>query len=436
MFDENHLLLKAAYIVTMDAQRSVFSPGYVEIKDDRIVSVGAEKLPDVACSIDYGNAAIIPGLLNSHNHLAMSLMRGVADDLLLEDWLKNHIWPLEAKFVSPEYVFDGALLSAAEILKTGTTFVSDMYFFEDKVAEACTLAGLRLLIGEGIIAFPTPSVNDPDSIFAIVRDMVARYENNPLVDVQLAPHSTYATSKEQLIKCAKLSAELNLPVQIHCAESQNEAMQALESLGKSQIAYLDDIGLLSQKLSLVHMVWPQKGDMELLKRKNISIVSCPQSNLKLGSGFPPIAQYLDEGVRLCLGTDGAASNNNLDIWEELRLAVFIAKGSRLDPRTLSAKKAFGMVTIDAARACGMQDKIGSLEPTKQADIAVVALDEPNTTPCYDIYSTLVYAAAASNIRDVFVAGKKVLDNGRLTAINEADVLAKARSWAKKMEKKN
>jgi len=431
----NRLLLTARYVVCMDTDGTVFSPGYVKIEDKQIRSAGPiEDIPE-GDRIDYGNAAIIPGLLNSHNHVAMSLMRGVADDLPLDDWLQNHIWPLEGKFVSPEYIHDGTLLSAIEMLKSGTTFTTDMYFFEDDAARACSQAGIRCMIGEGALAFPTASIKDPATVFDVIREQAERYRSDELISVHVAAHSTYATTEDQLVKCAELAKELNLPIQIHCAESKKEVRESLSKHGKSQVAYINDLGLLDARIGLVHMVWPQTGDWELLKRENVSVISCLQSNLKLASGVPPISRYSDEGIRVCLGTDGAASNNNLDIWEELRLAAFIAKGQSLEPTKVPAKQALRMVTIDAARAWGLDSYLGSIEEGKAADIVVLDFDRPNTTPCYDIYSTLVYSAGASNVRDVYVAGKRVVKDGTVTTIDEKEVLDKARWWARKISER-
>lgn len=434
---QDAFVLTARYVVSMDDAATVYSPGYVEIKQGMIASVGnLEDAPQSPERIDYGNAAIIPGLINSHTHAAMSLFRGVADDLPLDDWLANHIWPLEAKFLSPEFIRTGTKLAAVEMLKGGTTMFADMYFFEDEVAAAAKDAGIRVLIGEGLLAFPTASAREPNQTFDHILEQAKKYRDDELVGVLVAAHSTYSTSEAQLRRCAELASDLNLPIQIHCAESKKEVEECLQKHGKSQVAYLADLALLDTRINLVHMVWPQEGDWEFLKRDNVSVISCPQSNLKLGSGIPPLARYVDEDIRVVLGTDGAASNNNLDMWEELRLAAFLAKGSTLDPTRLPAQHAFRMVTIDAARAWNMGDQLGSLEPGKKADLAVVDLNHPNTTPCYDIYSTLVYAAGSSNVKDVFVGGKRVVKNGNLSGgggLNEADVLAEAGEWAERIK---
>ena len=438
-------VLTARYIVTMDDAGTVHSPGYIELKDARITSVGSlEDAPQSSERIDYGNAAIIPGLINSHTHAAMTLLRGVADDLALDEWLENHIWPLEAKFLSPEFIRAGTRLAAVEMLKAGTTLFADMYFFEDEVAAAAKDVGIRVFIGEGILAFPTVSAKEPDKVFDLIRSQVERYQGDELVSVHIAAHSTYATSEEQLRHCAELAGEFNLPIQIHCAETEKEVKESLARHGRSQVAYLESLGLLdarntrntrnirNTRINLVHMVWPQEGDWELLKRDNVSVVSCPQSNLKLASGIPPLARYIDEGIGVSLGTDGAASNNNLDIWEELRLAAFLAKGTSLDPTKLPARQALRMVTIDAARIWGMDEWLGSLEPGKKADLVVVDLSNPHTTPTYDIYSTLVYAACAADVRDVFIAGRRVVKEGRITTLDEKSVLAEAHEWSQRI----
>ncbi|MCK4334684.1 amidohydrolase family protein [candidate division WOR-3 bacterium] len=432
MVDADRFLLTARYVVSMDEESNVFSPGYVEIEDKKIKSAGPIDTIPEGSRVDYGNSAIIPGFINSHTHAAMTLLRGVADDLPLDDWLEGHIWPLEAKFLSPEFVLAGTRLAAAEMLKGGTTLFADMYFFEDEVAEASKETGIRVLLGEGILAFPTASAKEPDKVFDLIRSQVERYQDDELASVHIAAHSTYATSEEQLRHCAELAGEFNLPIQIHCAETEKEVKESLAKHGKSQVAYLESLGLLDARIGLVHMVWPQEQDWSLLKRDNISVISCPQSNLKLASGIPPLARYIDEGIRVSLGTDGAASNNNLDVWEEMRLAAFLAKGSSLDPAKLPARQALRMVTIDAARIWGTDEWLGSLEPGKKADLVVVDLSNPHTTPTYDIYSTLVYAACAADVRDVFVAGRRVVKEGRITTLDEESVLAEANEWSQRI----
>lgn len=431
----DNLILSARYVVTMDGDGTVYSPGYVEVDGMLIKSTGPNESAPEGKRISYGNAAIIPGLINSHNHLAMSLMRGVADDIPLEEWLQNHIWPLEGKFLSPEYIYDGTLLSAVEMLKSGTTFTTDMYFFEDDVARACKRARIRCMIGEGALAFPTASIKDPDTVFDVIRKQAETYQTDELISVHVAAHSTYATTEEQLVRCAELSKELDVPIQIHCAESKKEVEESLAKRGKSQVAYLGDLGFLDKRIGLVHMVWPQETDWELLKKENVSVISCLESNLKLASGIPPMFRYVDENIRVCLGTDGAASNNNLDIWGEIRLAAFIAKGQSLNPTTVPAERALRMVTSDAAKVWGLDSYLGSIEKGKAADIVIIDLDRPNTTPCYDIYSTLVYATGASNVRDVYVAGKPVVKDGTVTTVDETEVLTKAREWARRIKSK-
>lgn len=426
-------MLTARYVVTMDAGMRVHSPGYVEIEGESIKSVGGEKDAPAGERIDYGNAALVPGLMNSHTHAAMTLFRGFADDLALSAWLEEHIWPLERRFLSPAFVRAGTRLAALEMLKTGVTLFADMYFFEDAAAEAASQAGGRVLLGEGVLAFPTPSAKDPAQTFDNMIRLKETYRNDDLVRVHIAPHSTYATSEEQLYRCAEYASLWNLPVHIHCAETEAEVKECLKKHSKSQVQYLESLGLLEARIGLVHMVWPQEGDWELLKRDNVSVIPCPQSNLKLGSGIPPLSRYLDEGIRVALGTDGAASNNNLDIWEEMRLAAFLAKGTTHDPTKLPAQRALRMLTTDAARAWGLENELGSLEPGKKGDVVVVNLDTPHSTPCYDIYSTLVYSSAACDVRDVYVSGRRVVKEGKLTTLDEEAVLGEARAWAEKIK---
>lgn len=433
MFKSDRSILTARYVVSMDPKGSVYSPGYVEIKGDRIQSLGELKdAPRSGTRTDYGNAAIIPGLINSHTHAAMTLFRGFADDLALSEWLQMHIWPLEGKFLSPAFVRAGTRLAAMEMLKAGVTMFADMYFFEEEVALACREAGIRVLLGEGILGFSTPSARDPEKTFDNIIRLKETYKDDELVRLHIAAHSTYATLEDHLYRCAELASLWNLPVQIHCAETEDEVKECRQKRGKSQVQYLESLGLMDIRIGLVHMVWPQDEDWEYLKRENVSVVSCPQSNLKLGSGIPPLHRYCDEGVRIVLGTDGAASNNNLDIWEEMRLAALIAKGASLNPTKLSAKMALRLVTADAAHAWGL-DEIGSLETEKKADVVVVNLEKPHNTPCYDVYSSLVYSTAASDVRDVYVSGRRVLRDGILTTLNEETVLTEAKGWAERIK---
>lgn len=427
------VVLTARYVVCMDDNGSVYSPGYVEIENTLIKSVGSiEKIPEGE-RIDYGNAAIIPGLLNCHNHAAMTLLRGIVDDIPLDEWLNDYIWPLEARFLSPGFIRVGTMLAATEMLKGGTTFFADMYFFADEVAAAARQAGIRALIGEGLLDFPTPSAKDSNQTFDYIRNQSERYCDDELIRVHIAAHSTYATGEDQLRRCAELASELGLPIEIHCGETEKEAKDCLAEHGKSQVAYLADLGLLDTRIGLVHMAWPNESDWKLLGRDNVTVIPCPQSNLKLGSGVPPIARYLEKGIRVSLGTDGAASNNNLDMWEEMRLASLLAKVARLDPTVLPAERALRMVTIDAACTWGLGGELGSLEPAKKADIVIVALDKPHLIPTYDIYSTLVYAAGAADVRDVFVAGRQVLKDRRLTTLDESAIIAEAVEWSRKIK---
>jgi 5-methylthioadenosine/S-adenosylhomocysteine deaminase len=354
---------------------------------------------------------LIPGLVNAHTHAAMALMRGLADDLPLMRWLEEHIWPAEARHVSPQFVHDGTLLACAEMLRGGVTCFNDMYFFPGAALDAALQAGMRVSLGMIVIDFPSAYAADPDDYLAKGLALRDQWREHPLVSFCLAPHAPYTTSDATLAKVAKLAAEVDVPVHIHLHETEEEIARSLAEHGVRPFARLERLGLLGPGLIAVHAVHLDEREIALLARHRASVVHCPSSNLKLASGFAPVAKMAAAGINLALGTDGAASNNRLDLLEEMRLAALLAKAVARDAEALPAHAALRAATLGGALALGLDARIGSITPGKAADLAAVRLDGPALSPCYDPVSQLVYAAGRHDVSDVWIAGEHLLREG-------------------------
>jgi 5-methylthioadenosine/S-adenosylhomocysteine deaminase len=351
------------------------------------------------------NHVLIPGLVNAHTHAAMSLMRGLADDLALMDWLEHHVWPAEAKHVSPQFVRDGTLLACAEMLLGGITCFNDMYFFPEAALEAALLAGMRSSHGMVVIEFPSAYASDAADYVRKGLEVRDRYRDEPLASFCLAPHAPYTVSNDSLKKIAVLAAELDVPVHIHVHETLDEIERSKAEHGVRPLERLERLGLLGPGLIAVHSVHMEPHEIALLAHHGASVAHCPSSNLKLASGIAPVAQFLAAGVNVALGTDGAASNNRLDLLQEMRCAALLAKGVSGDPRAMPAHAALHAATLAGARALGLETTIGSIVPGKAADLTAVELRGPGLSPCYEPVSHLVYAAGRDSVTHVWVAGK-------------------------------
>jgi len=354
------------------------------------------------------NHVLLPGLVNAHTHAAMSLLRGLADDLPLMRWLEEHIWPAEAKHVSHDFVRDGTLLACAEMLRGGVTCFNDMYFFPEASLEAALASGLRSAQGMIVIEFPSAYASDAADYLRrglAVRD---RYSGEPLASFCLAPHAPYTVSDSSLRQIAVLAAELDVPVHIHLHETKGEIERSLAEHGVRPLERLARLGLVGPGLVAVHAVHMDDGEIALLARHGASVVHCPSSNLKLASGFAPVDAFLRQGVNLALGTDGAASNNRLDMFQEMRTAALVAKAAADNPQAMPAELALRAATLGGARALGLEASLGSIEPGKAADLIAVDLSAPELQPCYDVISQLVYAAGRDNVSDVWVAGRALM----------------------------
>ena len=363
--------------------------------------------------VDLAVHALIPGLVNAHTHAAMALMRGFADDLPLMRWLEEHIWPAEAKHVSPGYVRDGTLLACAEMLKGGVTCFNDMYFFPEAALEAVLESGMRASLGMIVLEFPTAYGSDPDDYLAKGLALRDRWREHPLVSFCLAPHAPYTVSDASFHKIASIVAEIDVPVHIHMNETAGEIERSVAEHGVRPLARLERLGLLGPGLIAVHAVHLRDDEIALLARHGASVAHCPSSNLKLASGFAPVAKLADAGINIALGSDGAASNNRLDLFAEMRLAALLAKAVAGDAAALPAAAALRSATLGGATALWLHDRIGSIVPGKEADLAAVRLAGPELEPCYDPVSHLVYAAGREHVTDVWVAGKRLLRGGIL-----------------------
>jgi 5-methylthioadenosine/S-adenosylhomocysteine deaminase len=383
-------------------------------------------------TIELPHHAVIPGLINTHTHSPMSLFRGLADDLPLMDWLNHHIWPAEAKWVGPEFVRDGSNLAMAEMLKSGTTCFSDMYFFPEDTAHAALAAGMRAVVGLILIDFPSSYASSPDEYLRKGIQLHDALKHNRLVKTAFAPHAPYTVSDAPLERLRTYADELNIPIHMHVHETAHEVDGAVIQSGARPIERLNRLGLFGPRLIAVHMTQLQPAEIEAAAHQNVSVVHCPESNLKLASGFCPVAALLKAGVNVALGTDGAASNNDLDMLGEMRTAALLAKGASGEATALPAHRTLEMATLNGARALGLDELTGSLKPGKAADITAIDLSGLACQPVYDPVSQIVYTATRDQVTDVWVAGRHLLANRRLTTLDEETILRKAQEWGGKI----
>lgn len=383
----------------------------------------------------FENHVIMPGLINAHGHAAMTLFRGLADDLPLMEWLNDHIWPAEGKWVSEEFVYDGTQLAIAEMLRSGTSCFSDMYFFPEMAAKAAAEMGIRAQLCCPILDFPTAWGTGPDEYIQKSLTLYEKYKNDNSINIALGPHAPYTVSNGPLEKIKKLAIEKSIPVQIHLHETQFEVDEAIANSGIRPIQRLANLGLISNDLALqcVHMTALTDEDITILQNSCAHIIHCPESNLKLASGFCETDKLLKQKINVALGTDGAASNNDLDMFGEMRTAALIAKPVANDASAFDAITAIEAATINGAKALGIEHLTGSLEPGKSADFIALDLNKLNSRPSYNIFSDIVYSVSSHQVSDHWVQGKHLLKDGKFTTINETAILAKAEEWAKKIK---
>jgi len=429
-------IIHAGYILTMDNDLTVIRNGALVINNGKIEDVGdsgdISKKYSSKNIINGKNTAVIPGLINTHTHAAMVYFRGMADDLPLKEWLDNHIWPAENKLLSHDFVSDATELACLEMLKAGITAYNDMYFFEDAASGAAKKIGMRAVLGAGVVDFPTVAGNSVDEYLSKAERFIKEWKGDDLIVPCIAPHSAYACSSETLKKVKALADKYSVGIHTHVSETRWEVEEIKSRYGLSPVEYLEKTGLLDENITAAHCVWVDEKEIDILARHKTGVAHCIESNLKLSSGIAPVPQMLKAGVKISLGTDGAASNNDLNILSEMSTAAKVHKAVSNDPTALDAKTALLMATRWGAEVLGLGPITGSLEKGKAADIAIINLEKPHLTPLYDIYSHIVYSALASDMETVLVNGKLVIENGRLTTANEEKILSNARKWQKKI----
>jgi len=425
-------LIHARWIIPIEPAGMVLEQHALAIHDGRILEILDSSLANKKYSATtvthLDGHTLLPGLINTHGHAAMTLMRGLADDLPMMTWLHDHVWPTEHKWVSAEFVHDGSLLACAEMLRGGITCFNDMYFFPEETVRAVDQAGMRATIGLIVVDFPSAWAQDADDYLNKGIELHDQLHNNTLITTAFAPHAPYSVSDAPLQRIAMLAEELDIPIHMHVHETADEVQQAITRHGRRPLQHLDDLGLLSPRLLAVHMTQLDKNEIQRCAETGVHVIHCPESNLKLASGFCPVHDLHQAGVNVALGTDGAASHNDLNMFSEMRTAALLGKGIAADATAVPAEYALRMATINAARSLGLDEDIGSLQPGKAADFIAVHLDEIETAPVYNPVSQLVYATGRDKVTDVWVAGKHLLKDRVLTTLDTEDILTRVQAW--------
>lgn len=431
------LIIHARWIVPVDAKQSVLEDHSAVIDDGRILAL----LPQEKAKVKYtattthtfDQHCIMPGLINNHSHAAMSLLRGLADDLPLMTWLNDHIWPAEKQWLSDAFVEAGSELAIAEMIRGGTTCFNDMYFFPDATARVVDQSGIRASLGMIVIDFASAWAENVEEYLHKGQQLHDHYRHHSRITTHYAPHAPYTVSDSALEKIIMNAEELDVPICMHIHETDGEIVQSVEQIGVRPLERLKDLGLLSPRLIAVHMTQVTEQEMAWCADAGVHIAHCPESNLKLASGFCPIAQLADKGINITLGTDGAASNNDLDMFAEMRQAALLAKAVAQDASAIPAYKALEMATINSAKALGVDSITGSLNKGKAADIIAVDLSDIESQPCYDVVSQLVYATGRDKVTDVWVDGKQLLKDRQLTTLNQTKIIQNTQQWAEKIK---
>ncbi|MCB2426586.1 TRZ/ATZ family hydrolase [Methylophaga pinxianii] len=430
------LIINARWCLPMTAEQLILENHSIVVHEGNIVALlpqaEAEQLYHPTQTQDLPEHCVMPGLINNHGHTAMTLFRGLADDLPLMSWLNEHIWPAEQQFVGDAFVEAGSALAIAEMIRGGTTCFSDMYFFPESTARVVDSSGIRASLGMVVIEFPTNWAKDVNEYLHKGQALHDKYRHHPRITTNYAPHAPYTVSDKTLQAIMINAEELDLPIQMHIHETAAEVNDSLTQYGKRPLARLKELGLLSPRLIAVHMTQLTEEEMDWCAEAGVHIAHCPESNLKLASGFSPIAALIDRGVNISIGTDGAASNNDLDMFAEMRQTAILAKGVAGDPSVVPAYQALEMATINAAKSLGIDSVTGTLEIGKAADIIAIDLSDIETQPFYDLPSQLVYATGRDKVSDVWVAGKQLLKQRQLTTMNGQHISAQAQEWATKI----
>src|ERR1700680_70668 len=429
------LIVAGGTVVTVDAERRVIEDGAVAVTGDSIVAVAtrpeilARDMP--ATQIDARGKMMLPGFVNGHTHVPMTLFRGLKDDVTLDVWLKDYIFPAEARNVTEDFVRWGTRLAAAEMIRGGTTTFADMYYFEDAIAEETKAAGMRGILGESWLDFPVPDNKNEAEAAAYTEKFLKRWQGDPLILAAVAPHSIYLCSQKTLHDVQALAQKYHAPILIHVAEIKKELDDSLAQNHATPVQYMNRIGLLGQDVIAAHCVWVDATDRQPLAGKGVGCVHNPSSNMMLASGIAPVVEERAAGVAVGLGTDGpSGSHNALNLMEEIDLAAKLQKINKMDPRALGAKAVVEMATIEGAKAVHLEKEIGSLEPGKKADLILIDLNEPNAVPMYDVYSQLAYALKGSDVETVIIGGRVVMRDRKVLTVNETEVMARAREYRK------
>jgi 5-methylthioadenosine/S-adenosylhomocysteine deaminase len=430
------LLISGGTVITLDGTRRVLEDGTVAVRGERIVAVGAgaelaEKY-QAARRVDARGKIVLPGLVNTHNHAPMTLLRGLADDMALMDWLQKFIFPAEAKNVSKEFVESGTALACLEMIRSGTTTYADMYYFEDQVAEVTARAGMRGVLGETILQFPAPDNKTPEEALAYTERFIRRWKGNPLIVPAVAPHAPYTNSAETLKAAKALADRYGVPLTIHISETQDEVRQIREKYGVTATQWLDQLGVLGPNVFLNHGVWLTEQDLAIIKLRGAAVTHNPESNMKLASGTAPVVRMLALGIPVGLGTDGAASNNNLDMFEVMDFTAKLHKLITMNPAALPAQTVVEMATLGGARALGLEKELGSLEAGKRADIILVDTGAAHAQPLYNVYSQLVYSLKGADVTTSIINGKVVMLDRRVLTLDEKQILEKVREMRRRI----
>ena len=433
---EVDLVVTGGTVVTVDAAGRIIEQGAVAIDGSDIAAVDtAEAIAKQfrgRDTIDASGQIVMPGLVNTHTHAPMVLYRGLADDLPLTEWLNNYIFPAESRTVSPEFVRAGTRLAALEMIESGTTTFADMYYFEEEIARETRRAGLRAVLGQTVIQFSVPDAKTPGDALARADAFIAEFKSDPLITPAVAPHAIYTLDGPTLRAARELSKRHNVPTLIHVAETNSETRVAQERRAESPVAYLDSLGFLGQGVVAAHSIWVTDADIQTLRMRGVGVSHNPESNMKLASGTAPVQAYLRAGVPVGLGTDGAASNNDLDMFEAMRVTALLHKHESVDPAALPARTILEMATIRGARALGLDARIGSLEPKKRADLITISTSGARQTPMYDPISHLVYVIHGDDVQNSVVNGRVLMRNRKVQTLNAAAIVAEAREWAVKV----
>ncbi len=425
------------YVLPMDERLTVIKDGAIAVSGTNILEVGTSK----EISKKYASEAIImgegkavfPGLINTHTHAAMVYFRGIADDLPLKEWLENHIWPAENRWLGPEFISDAIELACLEMLKGGVTTYNDMYFYEDAAGKTAKRIGMRAVLGVGILDFPSKSANTTDEYFVNAESFIKDWKGDELITPCIAPHALYTCGPESLKRARRIADKYDIPIHIHLSETKWEVNEIKNRYKMTPVKYLDSLGFLDEKVLAAHCIWVEDDEIDLLAKRKVGVSHCMESNLKLASGFAPVVTMLMAGIKVTFGTDGAASNNDLNILSEMSTTAKVHKALSNNPTVLDAKTVLLMATKWSAEVLGLGDKIGSIEKGKIADIVTINLKKPHLTPMYDVYSHIVYAAMASDVDTVMVNGKVVVNNSKFCNGDEEKILAKAKEWEEKIK---